>query len=1056
MSASAFTGFAPRTVLRFNENATHEVVELLPAQIGSFAYAPVLSGADAALFSAEIVDGAVVVRFLDAPDFEAPDDWGANNRYDVTVSLDFGSAGTVEGTAVAQLIIRITDLYEPLPIFVANGTGDNLSVTYNNLTGIGSYLYQPRPAENGTGVVLSVGALSPDPTLGTPSLVMSGVDAALFTMDAAGNVTFLVAPDFEAPGDANGDNVYELTFTATAGVSHTATARILVRNVNEIPPEITSPLGTTAPEIATGTPYGGGLLAYAPAANLGDANSASWAITGADAARFSMDQHYNIFFRVAPDFEAPNDADGDGVYSVTLTVTTDGGLSDSQDITVTLTDVNERPVNTSAATISVAENSTGTVYTGVASDEDGDTLAWSLTGEDATLFTVDAATGAVRFVTPADFERPSDNEEDNYYHFSIVASDGALADTQEVRLRVTNAQDAPVITSDATASVAENFTGLIYVATATDDDRDAITFSLAGADAALFTFAGGQLRFQTGADFEIPGDADGDGIYAVTVRASDGGRTTSKALAISITNVAEAPVVTSPASVTFAENGTGIAYQAAAFAETGEPVTWLLGGTDRALFGIDSLTGAVSFVTAPDFETPADAGGDNVYDIKVFAGTPSGMVGEAAVSIAVTDVRDVIIYGTSGADNILGTGGIDTIIGLDGADILNGRGGSDTLSGGEENDLLNGGRGADSMAGGEGDDTYLVEDAGDVVFELAGEGIDTVRTSITLALAEGSEIENLVLAGIAEIDGSGTSAENRVDGNIAANTLSGLGGADTLAGGAGNDTLLGGEGDDSLIGGAGDDRLEGGDGSDQMRGNSGADTFLGGAGDDIYFYEASEDLVVEVAGEGTDVVRASISYVQAEGDEIEQVLLLGNAALSVTGNGADNNIEGNEGANVLLGFGGADRIVGNGGADSIEGGAGDDSLFGSAGADTLRGGAGVDRLQGGVGNDIFVYGGAGEGGDQLSLFEIGLDRIALSASGFFGGAVAEGADLEALGRFQINDTGLAVGALAQFIYESDVGRLWFDANGDAAGGRAAMVVLTGAPGLTIADLVVIA
>lgn len=1052
---STFAGFAPLTRLRYNENETLPVIELTPDEPSAFNFAPVLTGADAALFEAEVVDGVVVVRFLAPPDFEAPADANSDNRFHVTVSRDYGAEGAVLGTATAQLVVRVVDLYEPLPIFLSNGAGDNLVVTYDNFTAVGSYTYTPRPMENATGVVLSVGVRSPDPTLGTPTLVMGGVDAALFTMDANGNVSFLVAPDFEDPTDANGDRTYQLTFTATAGVTHTAIANIQVRNVNETPPEVTSPLTATTPEVATGS-GASGPLAYVPAANLGDANDASWAISGIDAARFVMDQHYNIFFRGAPDFEAPNDADGDGVYSITVTVSTDGGFSDSQAITVTLTNVNEAPVTASIAALTVSENAAGTVYSGVASDEDGDTLAWSLDGVDAALFAINSATGAVSFVTPADFERPTDDDGDNYYEFTVIASDGALSDQQAVRMRIVNAPDAPVITSATTATITENNTGLVYVATGTDDDRDAITFSLSGADAALFSLDGGLLRFVAGADFEAPADIDGNNVYELVITASDGGLSSSQALSITVTNVVEAPVVTSAASASFVENGLLPAYQATAFAESAEPVTWLLGGVDSALFGIDSLTGAVSFITPPDFETAVDAGGNNTYNITVFAGTPSGFVGERAIAITVTDIPDSPITGTNAADNITGTSGVDTILGLLGEDELRGRGGDDSLVGGDDNDLLNGGSGNDTMVGGLGDDTYRYDEIGDVMVEAEDEGYDTVRTSITLVLAEDSNIERVLLTGEEAIDATGTSFDNRIDGNIVANLLSGLDGADTLGGAGGADTLLGGDGDDSVAGGTGDDSLAAGAGDDRLRGGLGLDTLAGGAGDDLYYFDEAQDILVEAAGEGFDTVRTTVSLALAEDAEVEEVLLLGVLGLSATGNGFDNQLSGNEGANAIAGLGGADRLIGNGGADTLEGGAGDDTLSGSAGDDVLRGGLGADRLAGDAGADVFIYGGIAEGGDVISLFAPGSDDIHVSATGFFGVDVAAGDDLAALGRFQINATGLATGSLAQFIYDSATGRLWFDSNGDAGGGRQTVAVLLGAPELTAVDLVVIA
>ena len=159
---------------------------------------------------------------------------------------------------------------------------------------------------------------------------------------------------------------------------------------------------------------------------------------------------------------------------------------------------------------------------------------------------------------------------------------------------------------------------------------------------------------------------------------------------------------------------------------------------------------------------------------------------------------DVTLTGTSGADNLIGGSGNDT---------LNGLGGNDTL---------NGGGGADMMNGGAGNDVYYVENAGDVVTELSGQGTDTVHSTIGYTL--GANVENGVLDGSAAIDLTGNVLVNILTGNDSDNFLYGLSGNDTLVGGGGNDTLRGGVGIDTLTGGAGADLFlfEKGGGNDKV------------------------------------------------------------------------------------------------------------------------------------------------------------------------------------------------------------------------------------------------
>lgn len=151
-----------------------------------------------------------------------------------------------------------------------------------------------------------------------------------------------------------------------------------------------------------------------------------------------------------------------------------------------------------------------------------------------------------------------------------------------------------------------------------------------------------------------------------------------------------------------------------------------------------------------------------------------------------------VINGTGNAlrNQIVGTEDANSIFGMGGDDTLYGMGGQDTLSGGT---------GADTMYGGTGNDTFRVDQAGDVVVEYAGEGLDTVESAVSYALT--ANVENLELVGYAA-DGTGNGLDNKITGNAQDNTLRGGGGQDRLYGREGNDTLNGGLGADTLSGGS--------------------------------------------------------------------------------------------------------------------------------------------------------------------------------------------------------------------------------------------------------------
>ncbi|MBV8687026.1 MAG: M10 family metallopeptidase C-terminal domain-containing protein [Alphaproteobacteria bacterium] len=354
-----------------------------------------------------------------------------------------------------------------------------------------------------------------------------------------------------------------------------------------------------------------------------------------------------------------------------------------------------------------------------------------------------------------------------------------------------------------------------------------------------------------------------------------------------------------------------------------------------------SSIGGVTYDTAPSFEQVNANRAANgfapiprsTYDANMAALKANAVVGRLTDNFGIAyGVTIENAIGGSGADTILGNDVDNVLTGNAGDDVLTGNAGNDTLfggvgadklNGGTGNDLLDGGAGADQMTGGTGDDSYVVDDAGDLVTENAGEGVDRVTASISYALA--ANVENLILAGAAA-NGTGNELDNAITGNELANVLTG---------GAGNDTL---------IGNGGDDVLDGGLGADQM---------TGGTGNDAYVVDDAGDVVVEQAGQGIDQVSSSISYTL--GDNVENLILTG-GAVAGGGNGLDNVITGNELANTLTGGAGNDTLYGLGGNDDLDGGAGADKMVGGSGNDTYHVDNGGDLVVelGGEGTDTVI------------------------------------------------------------------------------------------------------
>jgi Ca2+-binding RTX toxin-like protein len=197
-----------------------------------------------------------------------------------------------------------------------------------------------------------------------------------------------------------------------------------------------------------------------------------------------------------------------------------------------------------------------------------------------------------------------------------------------------------------------------------------------------------------------------------------------------------------------------------------------------------------------------------------------------------------------------------------------GTAGDDTLEGTPHADCINGKAGADSMAGLGGNDTYTVDNTGDTVIEGAGEGTDTIKSSVSYTLP--IYVENLTLTGTNAINGTGNGLANVLTGNAANNVLNGKAGADTMAGKAGNDT---------------------------------------------YYVDNTGDKVTEGVDQGTDTVRSTITRTLP--NNVENLLLTGATAINGTGNTLANKLTGNGAANTLNGKAGNDTLVGGAGPDRL-------------------------------------------------------------------------------------------------------------------------------------------
>lgn len=255
----------------------------------------------------------------------------------------------------------------------------------------------------------------------------------------------------------------------------------------------------------------------------------------------------------------------------------------------------------------------------------------------------------------------------------------------------------------------------------------------------------------------------------------------------------------------------------------------------------------------------------------------------------------------------------------------------------------------------------------------------------------------------------GNGNNNTINGTNNDDFLYGKGGRDILSGLNGNDYLDGGVGDDTLYGGAGDDTLVGGKGSDIMDGGTGADAFKGGKGMDTVDYSTSITGV-------TAYLDTNQAFGGAAGDTYTNVE-------NVIGSGLADLLQ-NSGGGTAFGGSGADTLYGGG------------SQFTTEDGGRIRGDAGIDTLRMDYGNTT-AWLQNGQGYDIIDQFIENEDNFFIDLSDFGLGATLDVAEL-------VNSNShTAIGGNAQFIYDGDDSRLYFDSNGSGAGGQVLVADLTG-------------
>ncbi|AEG48521.1 Cadherin [Sphingobium chlorophenolicum L-1] len=533
-------------------------------------------------------------------------------------------------------------------------------------------------------------------------------------------------------------------------------------------------------------------------------------------------------------------------------------------------------------------------------------------------------------------------------------------------------KDPPVIVSNgggatASLSIAENGTAVTTVAATDADIGTVITYSISGgADAAKFTIDSGTgvLAFATAPNFEAPTDSGPNNVYDVIVRASDGTLFDEQAIAVTVTDVNEAPVITSngggaSAAISVPENGTAVTSVTAVDPDAGTTLVYsIVGGPDRDLFVINPSTGALSFLSPPNYDLPGDANGNNVYNLTVRA-SDGALFDDQALNVAVTNVNEsapVITSGGGGdAAAISVSSGTKPVMKVTAVDPDANTTLVYSISGGVDaaKFTINASTGQLNFLN--TPNFLLPTDMGqnnvyDVIVRASdGTLYDEQAIAVTVTILNAPPI---IIS-----NGGGASATIRMSENVAAVTKV-----------TATDVNLGQTVTYSL-GSAVDGAL-----------------FAIDAQTGVLTFKAAPDFETPTDSNLDNRYQVQVLATDSLGAQDFQnlTIVVNNVkGVSLTAASGGSTLTGGMEEDTLKGAGGNDVLIGNGGADILTGNGGNDSIDGGAGADRITGGAGADMLTGGADADLFIYAATGNSTplvmDRIMDFQDGLDRIDLSA-----------------------------------------------------------------------------
>ena len=556
-----------------------------------------MSGTDASSFSIDSDSGQL--RTKDPLDYET------KNIYSVLVSV----SDTKDGKDEITVTINVTDDNEA-PIFT-EGTTTARNVPENTLPN----------------VAIGAPVTATDENDDTLEYALTGTEASSFSIDSGSGQIKTSSPlNYEVK------DTYSVSVIVTdnKGGTDEIAVTINVTDANDAPifTDGTMTTRSVAENLSFGATVGIPVIAEDE-----DDDTLEYSLSGTDASSFNINSSSaQITTNALFNYEIKD------TYSVTVSVTDNNGGTDEIAVTINVTDENDAPIFTegTGTTRSVAENLASGAVVGtpvLATDEDDDTLEYSLSGTDASSFNINSSTGQI-----------TSNEKFNYevkdiYSVTVTADDNnGGTDEIAVTINVTDENDTPIFTEGffVSRSVAENSaigTEVGAPVLATDEDGDTLEYSITSINTDFFNIddSSAQLSTKTLLNHEERSS------YSVTLSVTDNnGGINATFVTITVSDENDAPIFnegteTKRAIIESAASGTNIGEPIAATDEDGDTLTYSLSGTDASSFSFNTSTGQLTTNSTLDYDVQSS------YAVTVSVTDNNGGTDEITVEIEVLE-----------------------------------------------------------------------------------------------------------------------------------------------------------------------------------------------------------------------------------------------------------------------------------------------------------------------------------------------------------------------------------------------------------------------------------